>query len=53
MSDEPAGGGTDRDGCPYCGDTDAPVTSHYPPFCDLYHKEKYLEEIQHDGEGSA
>ncbi|WP_156184093.1 hypothetical protein [Halostagnicola sp. A56] len=41
--------GSGQDGCPYCGDTDAPTTSHYPPFCSLYHKEKFQEQIQ-DGD---
>jgi len=36
------------DGCPYCGDTERPETSHYEPFCSLYHKERYQEEIEHD-----
>ena len=44
----PSSRGTDRDGCPYCGDTNAPITSHYPPFCNLYHKEKFQDQIRDD-----
>jgi hypothetical protein len=37
------GDGSEQEGCPYCGDTDAPATSHYPPFCPLYHKEQWQQ----------
>ncbi|WP_117367758.1 hypothetical protein [Natrarchaeobaculum sulfurireducens] len=45
-------GSTERDGCPYCGDTSAPATSHYPPFCNLYHKEKFQDQIRQQDAGT-